>query len=399
MKILILSTWFPYPPDQGSKIRAYHLIKGLAKDHDISLLSFEDAPIKPEWIDHMRQYCSRVEIVKRHPFEYSRAKTILGFFSLVPSHVVAGYSPEMAAAVGKSVLDWEPDLIFALTFVTAPYALQHNSKKRMVDIDNLLALMLYEQYQNARGWLKRARHFLAYWKLRRYESKIYSQFDLALVCSKKDVARAKTYIHLNGDSIGMTPNGVDLSYLHPAANPQQKGKLIFNGALTYEPNLDAMQYFLSDIFPRVLAKAPQAHLHITGKTEGVGLSKLQQHDGRVYFTGYLEDIRPAIMESQVCVVPLRMGAGTRVKILESMALGTPVVSTTKGAEGLEVESEKHILIADTPEDFARHTLRLLEDDNLRMRLRQNALQLVSEKYNWEKIGSDLSQLVQKVSGQ
>ncbi len=398
MKILILSTWFPYPPNQGSKIRAYHLIRGLAKDFDIFLLSFEDAPVKPEWEDHMRKYCSRVEIVKRHPFEYSRAKTIMGFFSLVPSHVVAGYSPEMEAAVEKSVLEWDPDLIFALTFVTAPYALKHNTKKRIVDIDNLLALMLFEQYQNAHGWLRRARHFLAYWKLRRYESRIYSRFDLALVCSKKDVARAQTYIRLSGESIGMTPNGVDLSYLYPTATPQQKGKLIFNGALTYEPNLDAMQFFLGDIFPRVLVKAPHAHIDITGKTEGVGLSKLQQANGRVNFTGYLEDIRPAIIESEVCVVPLRMGAGTRVKILEAMALGTPVVSTSKGAEGLEVEPETHLLIADDPEDFARQTLRLLEDDSLRASLRQNALQLVREKYNWEKIGSDLSQLVRKVTG-
>ena len=396
MKILVLSTWFPYPTNQGSKVRAYHLIKSLAASHEIGLISFEDFPVQPDWIEHMRQFCHQVVIVPRHPFRYSRIKIGLGLLSLDPSHVVAGYSSEMAMATQNLNNDWHPDLIFALTLVTAPYALQVQGIQRVVDVDNLLALMVHEQYSHSKGLLRRARRYLAYRKLLRYESRIYRQFDLALVCSQRDVERAARYIPAIPGQIKSAPNGVDLENMRPEITTPKSGALIFNGALTYEPNLDAMEFFLREIFPQVSAKVPQAHLRITGKTEGVPLSRLPGTNGKVIFTGYLGDIRPAVAASRVCVVPLRMGAGTRIKILEAMALGTPVVSTTKGAEGLEVQSGTHLLIADQPGDFAQQTLRLLQDEELHAHIRSNALQLVHNKYDWRQIGVNLCQHVEEL---
>jgi glycosyltransferase involved in cell wall biosynthesis len=173
--------------------------------------------------------------------------------------------------------------------------------------------------------------------------------------------------------------------------------LIYSGALTYSANFDAMEFFLNDIFPRVKASHPEVSLRITGGCNGVDVDRLPL-DNRVQLTGYLEDIRPTVAQSWGCVVPLRKGGGTRLKILEAMALGTPVVSTAKGAEGLEVTHEQDILIADTPDAFGRTVVRLLNDVNLRARLSANGRKLVEERYSWGSSAQKLEELIYKVAG-
>jgi sugar transferase (PEP-CTERM/EpsH1 system associated) len=397
VKVLLLSTWFPYPPNQGSKIRAYHLLRALARRHEVALVSFEDAPLEPAWIEHVRQFCSIIEIVPRRPFARSRLQSWLGWFSLRPSAVVAGYSPEMSASVRRVAASWRPDMTVALTFVTAPYALESGPQFRVVDVDNLLAHMLYEEYQQAKSMPQKIRRYLAYWKLRRYESELYRQFDLCLVTSARDCRRIAEYIPLASRQIGLVPNGVDLEYYRPDLDDRPGNRLVFNGALTYHPNYDAMDYFLREIFPRVQADAPEATLTITGATQGAPVDALPA-SSRVTFTGYVDDIRPVVARSSVCVVPLRKGAGTRLKILEAMALGTPVISTSKGAEGLGVESGKQLLIADEPAEFADHTIRLIHNSELRGKLAANAIHFVREKYDWNTIGQHFCQLVDTVAG-
>jgi glycosyltransferase involved in cell wall biosynthesis len=156
-----------------------------------------------------------------------------------------------------------------------------------------------------------------------------------------------------------------------------------------------MEFFLRDVFPLIKAQRPNVRMSITGGYDGVPVSRLPMGDG-VELTGYLPDIRPAVAQSWVSVVPLRMGGGTRLKILEAMALGTPVVSTAKGAEGLEVTHEEDILIADAPDDFAQAVLRLLRDEDLRASLSAAGRRLVAERYSWETCARRLEQLLCRV---
>jgi glycosyltransferase involved in cell wall biosynthesis len=253
--------------------------------------------------------------------------------------------------------------------------------------------MLQEEVRQARGLLRRLRRLGAYWKLRRYESRIFRQFDLCLVTSSLDCRRIAGYVPLRPQQIGLVRNGVDLDYFAANGTSRAEDSLIFTGALTYEPNRDAMTYFIREILPVVRNARPAATLKITGAVGNQSLAA-SLGDGGVEFTGYLEDIRPALAGSAVAVVPLRKGAGTRLKILEAMALGTPVVSTTKGAEGLEVERGIHLLLADGPSEFAEATLQLLRDRGLRSRLAGRARQLVRATYDWASIGDDFAQMVQ-----
>jgi glycosyltransferase involved in cell wall biosynthesis len=191
------------------------------------------------------------------------------------------------------------------------------------------------------------------------------------------------------------PNGVDLPLYDGDFGPTEPDSLVFASTLTYKANLWALKFFLAEVFPIVRARRPGAKLYITGRTDGVPLQDLPSHNG-VVLTGYLDDIRPRVACSSVCVVPMTVGGGTRLKILEAMALGTPVVSTNKGAEGLGVTTEENILIADEPTEFANAILRLLDDPALQAKLAANGQELVREKYGWDQIGEKLDRFLRQV---
>jgi glycosyltransferase involved in cell wall biosynthesis len=193
------------------------------------------------------------------------------------------------------------------------------------------------------------------------------------------------------------PNGVDLARNQPGPVEPLPDTLVFNGALTYYANAEAMRTFAGEILPRIREQRPEVRLKITGRSDGVDLGWLPA-DGSVALTGYLDDVRPAVAGSWACVVPLRTGGGTRLKILEALALGTPVVATPKGAEGLEVTPEQDILIAGEPAAFAAQTVRLLGDPQLRLRLAENGRHLVEEKYGWEAIGRRFTRMVESIAG-
>ncbi len=393
MRILFLSTWFPYPLSQGSKIRAYYLIKSLAERHDVELVSFEDTPLEPGSIKHMQQICRKVDVVHHNPFTRSRKKTLLGWLSPRPSVAATSYCPEMAARVQQLASDWEPECVIALTFITAPYTLAVHDVPRIVDVDNLMWPMLQQAHWQAQNPFGRLRSWVAYRKFRQYETWLYRKFDLSLVVSGRDRLTAVDLMGLPMIRVGVVPNGVDTSFHQPLPVEPKPNTLVYNGALTYAANYDAMDYFLREIFPLIRVQVPEAHLTITGATTNVPIAALPVN-GHVTFSGYLKDIRPEVSGSWVCVVPLRSGGGTRLKILEAMALGTPVVSTSKGAEGLDIETGKHLLIGDTPNEFAAQTVRVLREPGLRTSLGAQAAQLVKDRYDWANIGRHFCNLVE-----
>jgi glycosyltransferase involved in cell wall biosynthesis len=389
MRVLFLSTWFPFPLSQGSKIRAYHLIRAIARDHETALISFADTKLDPSWSDHLQKFCSQVKVVQRNPFTTSRLGDIMGWLSSQPSFVRASYSHEMAALTREFISNWGPDRIVAFTFVMGPYALEVHNIPRMIDVDNYMSRMMYESYQSAERIIAKARRYIAWRKFINYEKWLYHQFSGCLVTTDRDRRLMSDQLGLHVERVHVIPNGVDTSYNFPTDDHPDSNSLVFNGSLMYQANYDAMNYFLREIFPAVFRENPSVCLTITGRFEGVAVDKLLNTD-RVKFTGYLDDIRPVIRRSWACIVPLRMGGGTRLKILESMALGTPVVSTSKGAEGLDVIPGIHLLIADDPEEFAAQTVRLINDSQLRRSLSANAIRFVKENYEWETIGERFS---------
>jgi glycosyltransferase involved in cell wall biosynthesis len=363
----------------------------------VTLVSFAGTPIDPSWLAHLHQFCYEIKIVDRDPFAASRLRTLVGRLSTKPTCVAATYSHEMAAQIEQIAAVNAPDGVVALTYVTAPYALLVPNAFKVLDIDNLMTRMLHETHRQTRGMGGRLRSWMAWQKFRRYEQWLLCQFDLCLTVSGLDCQTVARWLPQQPNRISVVPNGVDITYHQPGLSMPEPNTLIYNGALTYQANYDAMEHFLHEIFPRIRATLPAVRVKITGSIEGVPIEKLHT-DHHVTFTGFLKDIRPAVAGSWACVVPLRIGAGTRLKILEAMALGTPVVSTSKGVEGLDVEAAKHLLVCDTPDDFAVQTIRLLQDEELRKRLAANALGLVQKRYDWNQIADSFRCTVEQGMG-
>jgi glycosyltransferase involved in cell wall biosynthesis len=389
MRILFLSTWFPFPPDNGSKIRAYYLLQALAKTHCVTLVAFNPGP-KTEFAvpDNVTTYP-----VYTDPFRYVQLPKIVKYLSPVP--FVFWRIKEIETVIRQLARREEWEAIVAVQAHVARYALRFSHTPRILDVDTSLSYQLRERYQERRTRMGRLRSLISWYKAYRYECALFRKFQICAVVSPLEVMSVQS---MTGEKTHVTviPNGVDCAHNHPGLAEVQPHNLIYNGALTYNANYDAMQYFLADIYPLIKHEIPDVTLSITGSTKGVNMGGLQL-DAGVHLTGYVEDIRLPMAQSAVCVVPLRQGSGTRLKILEAMALGTPVVATSKGAEGLDLVDGEHLLLADTPATFADAVLRVMRDRDLRERLRRNARVLVEQTYDWEIIGAQFVTLVEDVT--
>ena len=392
MKILWLAPWFPFPPDNGIRIRLHHLIRALGKQNEIHLISFVRAEDRPSAFA-LREYCATIEIVPWRDYRSTHSNALAGLFSPTPRSLVDTYSAEMAQCVRQAQGPF--DLVIASTIDTASYALLANARARLLEEHNFTTRWMRDEYRREPNAVKRARRWLTFWKYRRYEKKLFAQFDACTMVSDQDAADARTWLDYK-NILRVIPNGVDLLYYAPQPIEPELNTLVFNGALTYGANLDAMQFFAAEIWRQIKSVEPSARLSITGRADGIAPDQLPRGKD-ITLTGYLADLRPTMRQSWVCVVPLRTGSGTRLKILEAMALGTPVVSTSKGAEGLNVTNGEDILLADAPDAFAKQVLRVLRDPQLRARLSRNARQLVESQYGWDSIGAEFCAVAQELS--
>ena len=393
MRILLISRWFPYPPDNGSRIRIYNLLKQLSKRNEITLLSFCEKPVSEERLGAARSVCRSVHTVPYRTYQPARLRALLGFFSWRPRSVTDTYSREMAALVKEASVLEDFDAVVATEIDCGAYALLVERSARVWEDLELAAI--YDQFAKQRSWARKARLGLTWWKQSRFVARQMREFDGCTVVSERE-RKLVVDIVSGKANVTVVPNGVDLEANAGDFGEPVPDTLIYPGALTYSANFDAMDFFLRDVFPLIRENRPGVKLRITGQYNGVPVEKLPLGAG-VELTGYLPDIRPVIAQSWACVVPLRTGGGTRLKILESMALSTPVVSTSKGAEGLSVTHEENILIADTPEQLAKAILGLLGDPVLRQKLQQNGQELVRSIYDWKGIGEKLHRFLTVVS--
>jgi glycosyltransferase involved in cell wall biosynthesis len=391
MKILFLSRWYPHPADNGARLRILNLIKVLAQSHEVSLVSFTSDPVSNERMRTMRTMCVNVQTAPHVTFQPESMKALIGAVSPKPRSVVSMESAQMHALVRAEAQRMKPDLVISSQIDMLAYADDVGSRRM---IDELEVGIVRQAYEEASGAGK-LRAWMTWQKLRSWLRMISRAFHGCTMVSENELRLAKPML---GDMpLAIVPNGVDVAACSAVRAAPAPNTLIYNGSLTYAPNLDAVQYFVRDIFPLVLCERPAARLFVTGRTDGVPADQLPRHDNLVY-TGYVDDIRQSVAGSWLAAVPLRRGGGTRLKILESMALRTPVVCTSKGAEGLGLVNGVDALIADDPQTFARHVITVLSDIKVRMALAERGAQTVAMRFDWQVLGKGMLQFARLVAG-
>ncbi|MBN1875883.1 MAG: glycosyltransferase [Anaerolineae bacterium] len=395
MRILFLSTWFPYPPDNGSKLRVYHLLHALSQKHEVTLVSFAFDTAQPEVLGNLRALCADVRVVSLNPFVENKVGTLRTFLSLRP--MTSRSIPAMRELVASVLHLHAFDAVIASTEMMATYAdAAPVGAPKILEEHNSMSRWAWERYDEQTDLFQRARCWVSWHKQRWYTARTFPRCALVTMVSEADRQATLSAVGIDRLRVEVVPNGVDCGHNRPGLAQPRPTMLVYNGALTYSANYDAMQWFLAEVYPRIKTVAPGVSLTITGATKGVDLAGLAL-DTSVHLIGYVDDVRLPVAEAAICVVPIRQGGGTRLKILEAMALGTPVVATSKGAEGLDVVNGEHLLLGDTPEALADAVLRVMGDSVLRERLCRSARALVERRYDWKTIGAQFVTLVEETA--
>lgn len=390
MRILFLSAWFPFPTNNGSKLRIYNLLRALAQEHSISLISFADQPgINPD-APEIRRLCAEVHLVPVRYFDPSSLAARLGFFSLKPRSVVDTFSPEMAERIQQTLRAGSYDLIIASQTRMAGYAPYFAGIPAL--FEEMEVGIIYEEYAAAQTLRHRLRYGLTWAKHRHYLRGLLPAFQASTVASEQEAQFFRQNIATNGERIEVIPNCLDVAACRPFFAEPQPNTLIYTGSFSYFPNHEAMLWFIDQVLPLIAAEVPDVALTITGNRAERPLPP----SPHVHHIGFVDDVRPHVANAWISLAPIWTGGGTRLKILEAMALRTPVVATSKGAEGIAAEPGRHLLIADTPQAFATAVLRLLGDPALRRALAENAHQLVSERYDWTAVTPHFLNLVNSI---
>ncbi len=374
MRILFLSRWYPDPPDNGSKIRVFNLLHGLCEQHQVTLVSFlglEEsvsnafpAPAPEE-----------IHVCRYRDFTPSSRRAILGYLSSTPRYLIDTHSSEMERVIRRVTQRTRFDLVIASQISMASY---HHCFEGIPAIFEEAELGIYWPYDDYQGGSLGLRKKLTWLKHRKFMERLLTNFRFCTVASELECNMLTRAVPAY-QNVHVIPNSVSvsLSGKKPASRIPQS--LVFAGSLSYAPNYDAMTWFVREVYPAVKAEMPGVRLTITGKPGSQPLP----HASNVELTGVVPDVQPIVAASAVSLAPLRIGGGTRLKILESIALRTPVVATSKGAEGLEARNGEHLLIADTPREFADAVLCLLRNPDYASSIAENAYRLFQSRYDWK----------------
>lgn len=402
MRILFLTPQFPYPPHQGTSLRNYHLIARLARRHRVCLLSLREPEQSMDDAVVLSDLCEWVESVLV-PTRSGALRLRQMLTSRLPDMAWRLWSPAFQECLRRRLAESAYDVVQVEGIELARYL-------SLIEAARPRPLIVYDDH-NAE-WLLQKRACLADLRiLRRWPAALYSlvqwqrlktfeadacrRADRVVVASEADRRAVQAIAPQVAPHV--VPNGVDLAEYTHYQGPVERYDLVFTGKMDYRPNIDAMLWFCQQVLPLIRQRRPETSLAIVGQRPHARLAPLRSLP-RVTVTGWVPDIRPYLAGATLYVAPLRVGGGTRLKLLQAMAMGVPVVTTTLGAEGFPVQHDEHLLLADTPEQFALAVLDLLDDAARRARLATAAQKFVRAAYSWEALVPQLEALYQTVPG-
>jgi glycosyltransferase involved in cell wall biosynthesis len=403
LNILYVSQMPASPPRFGAQARIHGLMTELARHHDLTAVMLVDDEFDIEECRHaMQAYCREVVLIRNPYGRDGLAKRLLQLRSLASTRSFERLRvvvPEMQQALDRVLRARRFDVVnLEFTFLGHCDLRRAPSGERapmlVVDSHNI-DYDIARQYSHAGGSLARRLYAEVNWrKLRREELGTYRDADGVYLCSVADQRRLLDEIP--GARTVVIPNAANVDFYKPRPTDPQPDRrtLVFFGLMSYMPNIDGATHFIQEIWPRIAEANPQARCKIIGGSPPPSLLALA--GPRIEFTGFVPDLRPHLAEAAAVVVPLRIGGGTRLKIVEAMAMSKAVVSTALGAEGIETVPGRDILIADEPAAFADAVTRLLTEPGLATRIGNSARQLSEARYAWSSAARTLESFFREV---
>ena len=385
MDVLLLDEWLPAICNTGKSIRTWELLAPAAKKHRITYLAHVDGSTQPENVRKMEAAGFEVVCVPRRRVYDSLPAMLLGaipaMLDRLPIAVRRHFSPDYAAAVQKLVTERKFDLVHVEWSHYGVYLPLVEPLPTFICTHNVEFLSWRRLYETARNpvWMLLGLH--EFRKMYRFEQNAYRNVDRLSAVSGPDAELIRSEFGV--DNVDVIPNGVNIAAYDEIPNEPKPNHLVYCGSMDASVNQDAVEYFLRRIFPLILARKPETTFCVIGRHPPASFLKWQ--NDHVTFTGALPDVRRALKEATLEIVPLRIGGGSRLKILEAFAANVPVLSTALGAEGLDVKHDTNIVLADTPEDFADRCVELLDDPQRRNRLITEGRRTVDERYDWSRL--------------
>ena len=397
MKILLITPQLPYPPRQGTTIRNFNLLRSLAQRHTVDLLSFLAPGDSAGEAAMLSELTGRFKSIEQ-PHRGSGRRVISSLSQRLPDMALRLESPEMRLLVSEWVADGSYDIVQTEGIELAQYGRLARTVAPSVErpvwvFDNHNCEYLLQKRAALTDLARLTRlpagiySLLQWWKLIGYERTVCRAADVVLAVSPQDATALQTLA--GRQEIATLVNGIAIAeFPWSMPRPQQPPTLVFTGKMDYRPNIDAALWFGDEVLPLIQAREPAVQFLIVGMNPHPRLDPLRSNPA-IEITGTVADTKPFIRAASVFVIPMRVGGGTRFKVLEAMALGAPVVSTTLGVEGIEVSHGQELLIADTPTTFAEMTLKLLQDyrqdSTNTAAISTKARTFVADHFSWDEI--------------
>ncbi|BCS51984.1 glycosyltransferase family 4 protein [Geobacter sp. SVR] len=387
MKILFVTPRFPYPPHRGDTSVPYHRMRLLSQRHEITLLSFYENEDELSDIDGLRSLCRRIETVRLPKWRSYSNMVLMGLLSRMPLQVLYYLSGKFRTRLNELLKDEAFDVIHVFMLRIAPYFFDIPGPK-VIDLIDSMQLNFQRRVQLARL----PKRLLLQEELRRvssYERNIGQHFDQLVVVSQKDGA------HIPSGRVNVIPLGVDTDIFSPEKDVPQCPVIIFSGNMFYSPNIQAVTWFVESCFPRIQRVLPTVSLLIVGNKPPKTILDLGQKAG-ITVTGFVASMPDALQRSSVSVTPMRSGSGMQFKILEAMACGLPVVTTTLGLGDIKARPGEEIFVKDSPEEFADAVILLLSTPELVQKIGEKARRFVVQNHSWESAAASVERVYEDV---
>lgn len=389
MRILFLTQVLPYPLNTGAKVRAYYVLRYLAQQHEVTLVSFVRGEDRPEYIEHLRTFCAAVHTAPMTRSRRHDAKAVVSaLMQRQPVVIARDHMGAMYTLLRQLLAGTQFDAVHADQTSMVQYALwsadqvasmHGRSPLRVLDAHNALYLVVERMARGAtQAWMRRLLASEAK-RLERYERTAYARFDRVVFVTAEDRAR------LQMEHAAVIPICADPAGTPAVARAAGATAVTFVGALHWPPNAQGIAWFGRECWPGVHAAVPTAQLIIIGKAPPTEVSILPQLLPNVRVTGYVDDLHPYLAETAIFLVPLLAGGGMRVKIVDAWTWQLPVISTTIGAEGICYEDGGNLLIADQPDDLVQAVVHVLQDPVLAERLACAGRRTAETAYSWRTV--------------